>query len=551
MKKIHWLILGLIFLIALTLRFSFITKAPVCLNWDETAFGYNAYSILETGKDEYGVSFPLQFKSVGDYKCPLFIYALAPIIKVFGLNELSVRFLPSLLGSLSVIVIFFTSLVLFKNQRLSLASAFFLAISPWHLQFTRAGADVGVSSFFVLLGVLGFVLGVKGKKFGFPLGFLSLVASMYTYYGERIFVPLLLLFLLPFFRKEILKQKRNFLLGGVLGLLLFLPLVLPLISGGHQEKIFKTTIFGYERPKEYLYLIRSEDKSEIVFSLFHNAPLEYSWMILDRYLTHFSPSFLFLEGPIEDPRQFIFGMGMLYLFDLPLIVFGIYFLLKRKERFKFFILGWLLLGPIPAAITRDPVHARRAFNMVPPLMIIFAFGLEFITLKISKLGKKLKTLIFMGSLAIFVYYLSFYLASYYIFTPLRTYQGPGGWQCGYKELVEYISPIKDKYEQVIVDTSYQGPYIFFLFYEKYSPAFYQPQANLIQESPDVLGEGMGYDNYQFRPIYWPHDRGLKNTLFAGPPERLPEKDILEKEARVLKRIYFPDGKVAFLVVETF
>lgn len=550
MKKIYWLILGLIFFIALALRILFITKVPICLNWDEAAFGYNAYSILKTGKDEYGVRFPLQFKSVGDYKCPLFIYALVLIIKVFGLNEFSVRLPSSLLGSFSVLLIFFLSLAIFENPRLALISAFFLAISPWHLQFTRAGADVGVSSFFVLLGVFAFILGIKGKKFSFPLAFFSFVASLYTYYGERMFIPLLLLFLLIFFRKEIFRQKREFLLGGILGLLLFLPLAFPLISGGHQEKILKTTIFGYQRPLEYLDLMRKEDKSEIIFSLFHNAPVEYFWMILDRYLAHFSPSFLFLKGPIEDPRQFIFGMGMMYLFDLPLIIFGIYSLFKRRERFKFFLLGWLLLGPIPAAITRDPVHARRSFNMVPPLMIISALGLEFLLFKIFKISNRLKTLILMSSLAIFAYFFTFYLASYYIFTPLRTYKGPGGWQCGYKELVEFIPPIKDRYNKVIVDTSYQGPYIFFLFYEKYQPDLYQLQANLVQESPDVLGEGPGYDNYEFRPIYWPEDRGLKKTLFAGPPERISEKDILEKEARILKRIYFPDGKIAFLVVET-
>jgi 4-amino-4-deoxy-L-arabinose transferase-like glycosyltransferase len=551
MKKLHWLFLLVIFLIAIALRFSLITKVPLSLNWDETTFAYNAYSILQTGKDEYGVSFPLQFKSVGDYKCPLFIYALVPVIKVFGLNEFSVRFLPSALGSLSIILIFFLVSELFKNPRLALISAFFLAISPWHLQFTRAGADVGVSSFLVLLGVVCFIWGIKGKGLGFALAFTSFVAAMYTYYSERIFIPIFVPFLLIFFRKEILKQKKNFLIGGIIGFLLFLPLVFPFISSGHQEKIFKTTIFGYKRPQQYLDFLKLDDPSALVFSVFHGQLPEYSWMIFDRYLNHFSPSFLFLRGPVEDPRQYIFGMGMLYLLDLPLLILGFCSFLKAKGKAKYLILAWLLLAPIPAAITRDPVHARRAFNMVPPIMIISSFGLELLVTKISKLKNCLKALSSAGLLAIFGYFFSFYLLSYYVFTPLLTYKGPGGWQYGYRQLVEFISPIKDKYQKVIIDTSYQGPYIFFLFYEKYPPALYQPQARLIQESADVLGEGAGYNNYEFRPIYWPADRGLPKTLFAGPPERLPEGDISEKQSRILKKIYFPDGKVAFLVVETF
>jgi len=84
-KKICLIII--IFLVSLFFRFYHITKVPISLNWDETAFGYNAFSILETGRDEYGTKLPLEFKSVGDYKCPLFVYLSVPVIKYFGLNE--------------------------------------------------------------------------------------------------------------------------------------------------------------------------------------------------------------------------------------------------------------------------------------------------------------------------------------------------------------------------------------------------------------------------------------------------------------------------------
>ena len=79
---------------SLFVRLIFWQKTP--LLWDEAALGYNAYSILETGRDEYGQILPIIFKSFGDYKPGFYVYLTLPFIKVFGLNELSVR-LPSII----------------------------------------------------------------------------------------------------------------------------------------------------------------------------------------------------------------------------------------------------------------------------------------------------------------------------------------------------------------------------------------------------------------------------------------------------------------------
>jgi len=57
-----------IFALAVYLRLFQFGEVPNGLYQDETAIGFNAYSILETGKDEYGKDFPLYFRSFGDYK---------------------------------------------------------------------------------------------------------------------------------------------------------------------------------------------------------------------------------------------------------------------------------------------------------------------------------------------------------------------------------------------------------------------------------------------------------------------------------------------------
>ncbi|HUV71847.1 MAG TPA: glycosyltransferase family 39 protein [Clostridia bacterium] len=555
MKKNNLTIILLlaIFILSLAFRFYKITSVPISLNWDEAAFAYNAYSILQTGKDEYGTPFPLEFKSVGDYKCPIFVYLTVPVIKLFGLSEFSIRLLSSLFGALSVAVFFLLTKELFGDLKIALAAGIITAISPWHLQFTRAQGDVAISSFLVVLGIWQFIRWVKQKEsLAIFISIISFSLTFYAYFSERVFVPVLFLLLCFFFRKEILSRKKEFFLAGIGGLLILLPLVRTMMSSGQKNKILITTIFGYRRPQEYLEKMASEDHLPIIYKIFHHPAIEYSWMIVDRYLNHFSPYFLFTRGPNDD-RQRIEGMGMLYWSDAVLLVFALMALKAFKKRQELLLVAaWLAISPLPSIVTRDPVHARRAFNMLYPLSIILAIGaVKLFGLVKKKKGTFFKIFLPLGFGLFFFWSFSFYILSYFVFTPPETAAGPGGWSYGYKQLVEYVSPLKDKYEKIVIDTSYQGPYLFFLFYEKYPPALYQPQAQLVKKDEFSLGEGKGYDNYEFRDIYWPVDRGAKHTLFAGSPERLPLQDIDSREARILKTIYFPDGKEAFYVVETY
>src|SRR3989344_6108180 len=101
MKKI--LLYSLIIALASFLRFWNLSNQPPGLTWDEAAIGYNAYSVLKTGKDEFGVRFPLIFKSFGDYKPGLYVYLTVPPVAVFGLSEFAVRFPSALFGTVAVL----------------------------------------------------------------------------------------------------------------------------------------------------------------------------------------------------------------------------------------------------------------------------------------------------------------------------------------------------------------------------------------------------------------------------------------------------------------
>ncbi|PIZ48613.1 hypothetical protein COY29_03365, partial [Candidatus Woesebacteria bacterium CG_4_10_14_0_2_um_filter_39_14] len=177
MKRKHLVfILGLILLISFVLRFYQLTENPPALNWDEVSHGYNAYSILKTGQDEWGVSWPGIFRAYGDYKLPVYIYATSLSISLFGLNDFAVRFPSALAGVLAVLLTYLLVKELFKNQKAALLAAFFLAISPWHLFTSRAAFEANLAAFLTLTGFYFFIQGF-GKKWLLPLGIFLLGLS--------------------------------------------------------------------------------------------------------------------------------------------------------------------------------------------------------------------------------------------------------------------------------------------------------------------------------------------------------------------------------------
>ena len=91
-------------ILAAVLRFYRLGENPPGLYWEEAAIGYDAYSILKTGKDFHGNAWPLvAFESFGDWKPSLYFYAAVPSVAVFGLTPLAVRLPSALFGTLTVI----------------------------------------------------------------------------------------------------------------------------------------------------------------------------------------------------------------------------------------------------------------------------------------------------------------------------------------------------------------------------------------------------------------------------------------------------------------
>ena len=155
----------LVLALAFLLRFWRVWEIPPSLNWDEVSIGYNAYSVMKTGRDEWGKFLPLHFRAFGEYKLPIQIYASIPGIWLFGLNEVGVRITPVIFGSLTVLLTYFLAQEIFKDKKVALLSAFLLAVSPWHIQLTRASLESATAMCLMIGFLLFFLKGLKKQKF--------------------------------------------------------------------------------------------------------------------------------------------------------------------------------------------------------------------------------------------------------------------------------------------------------------------------------------------------------------------------------------------------
>src|SRR3989304_8413924 len=405
MKK-NLFLLGLILILATVLRFWHISQNPPSLYWDEVSLGYNAYSILKTGRDEHGKFLPFtNFAAFGDYKPPGYIYAAVPSVGVFGLNEFAIRFPSAAAGTLAVLVTYFLTRKLFSKRKIALLASFFLAISPWSIHFSRVAFEANLAALFSLIGIYLFVKFTKDRGFWIIPSGLSFVLAVNTYTGQRLFVPFILVVLLIQFRKQVAKNFKWVVLAAVLSSIISLPLLqfsLKTIEG--QLRFNEITIFKDLEPINESISYRKEDNFSRFADFIHNRRLFYSHEYLRNYFNAFSPTFLFTKGD-PNPRLSIQEMGQLYYFDLFFVLAGVYFLIAKRYNYSFLILAWVLVSPLGQAATKETPHALRRPHILQTYQILSAVGLNgiFYNLKF-KLKARAVLLLTVASIMVLLFY---------------------------------------------------------------------------------------------------------------------------------------------------
>ena len=542
------LFLILIVAIAFFLRFYKVTEVPPSLNWDEVSIAYNAYSVMKTGKDEWGVTFPVHFKAYGEYKLPAQIYVSIPGIYLFGLNELGVRITPVIYGTLTVLLLYFLTRKIFRSDLIGATAAFLLAISPWHIQLTRASFESSFAVFWIVLGVWLLVKGFEDKKW-LILAMIPLALSVYTYNSARVFVPLFLVVILWIYRKDLLRWKKQLLVVLILFGVLLLPLVPFTVSQDRNSRYKLVSVTDdpglVPRINERRGLSTLPDPLP---RLIHNKVTYISYYIASNYLAHFTPDFLFISGA-PHKQHHVQGVGQLYLFQLPLLFIGLYCLFKEKNKFRFLLSSWILLGFVPVSVTNDSIpHALRTMITLPPFLMVCGLGIVKGWQWVKNRGQILSSIVLLTFTAMVVFSIYLYLQNLFFVYP-KNYSRD--WQYGYKEVVEYVKENQDKYDTVIFSRHYGEPHMFMLFFLGFDPVQYQNNSNLIRFETHDWVRVLKFDKYYFPDLgdEWTGYVDIvrvnpdKKILFIGKPGDFPE------DAKVLERINFLNNDPVFEIVE--
>lgn len=539
-EKIKKIILIFILLLAAFLRLYKLADYPSGLNADEAALGYNAYSIMETGRDEHGHFLPINLESFGDFKPALYTYILIPFIKVLGLTELAVRLPSAIFGILGVLFVYLLTKELITDN-CALITATLLSVSPWHLHFSRGGWEVNVATTLLLIGTWLFIRWSNNYKFIFlALSTLCFALSMYTYQSTRIVAPLLGLGLALIYAKEITSRPKFIILNSLFTLFLLAPLALNLVSTDSASRFsgvgFTADVGPLNRVKEFRG--HYANPGNIFARAVHNKITIYGVQFLKNYFSHFDGNFLFVNGDIIQ-RNRVPETGLLYLTDFIFLILGLVYLI-RNTRYKIqIILLWLFIAPLAAALTFQTPHALRAQNMVIPLTIIISAGIYKLLTIQSYNHLAIRAMLFI-LVSIYSWQSARYLHQYYVHYP-KEY--PAAWEYGFKELVAFTESQKTKYEKILVTDKYDQPYILFLFYSKYPPQLFQGQHQLTVRDRFNFSTVRDYDKYHFESTPWEKVRDNHSSLIVAAPEDIPDEGV-----NVIKTIYFPNGQEAFKIV---
>lgn len=529
----HKIILSFVFLLALLLRSYKLGEIPVSLHGDEVGVGYNAYSLLTTGKDEYGVSWPISLRA--DIP-PLNFYVTAAVMAITGKSEIAIR-TPGLIYGMSTIVVTYFLVRRLFSERVALLSSFFLAVSPWHVQVSRIAHEASLGVLLQVAATWCFVAGLKRPvRWAWAAIFFGL--SMYAYHGPRLTTPLLILSLILVYRKHLRRKvNRHFLVRAMVILsLMMLPIVVMIISRPFTANRWAGISILIRDVTLALPRQQAGRSSTLATVLFHNPLVVYLVAIAKQYFAYINWNYLFFDT--SELRYFnVSRVGLVYLWELPFLMTGLYTLIRSGVRAQKFPLLWLLIAPSPGMITLGTPNVGRSLMLMPMLQVVIAVGVVFVAQQARTLmPKKVRLVAASVLIGLLFYSTSFFMHQY---LEQSKYEFSAQWDYGVKQAVEYIQPFEEAADQIVFTTALKQPYIFVLFYGN-------KDYNWIRRVGGERHQFIGYKSlgkYEFRPIDFEEDQYLTQTLLVGTGEEIPAS-----ASGIVREISAPDESVAFRIV---
>ena len=407
-----------IVILASVIRLWDIGRLPNGLHWDEQDTGYQAYSLLRTGRDYFGNPLPVFPHSFAEFRTPVFIYSTVPFVTALGLTSTAVRLPAAFFGILFVILMYALGSLLFKNLKIGRLAAFSAALSPRHVQYSRQSVETGSALFLFLLGFCLLVRGIRKKTF-LPFAGLFLSLSTLAYAPLKLFVPLILIVFLFINRKSYVINQQ-LLIGLSLFILIFTPIFIDGLIGKSGQRFRELSILTDPTVSSTVDNRRLTQQlssgvprqvglsPRVIDRLLVNKPILWAKTFLENYFHTFSTQYLFTIGDTQlrhsPGRETI---GMLHLIEaLPLLV-GLAILFTTKTHSM--ILFWLFLAPLPGSLTRsDNPHAARLLILLPALIFTISLGLWQLTRWVKLTIPVYLVFLAISSLFIYNYFFSNY-----------------------------------------------------------------------------------------------------------------------------------------------
>lgn len=458
MKTIKIILFVAVLIISIFLRFYHLEQLPPGLNADEASLGYDAYSILLTGKDQYGKSFPIFLRSFGAYQSPLYAYLTTLPIFLFGLSVFSVRFLSAFLGVMTVIVTF---IIVYKYSKTikfwqALTAGFVISFMPWSVFFSRTAVEANLGLFLVILAAY-FLLRSLQKPTFFIIAGILLGISTYAYQAQRLGSIVFLLGFILIFLKQFKNKKRIILIGLTLFFIIQIPQLILINSEAGTRRLNQVNYFN----KDYF----DQNGENLRFVPFGHQMYIFN-QFSSHYLTYFSPRNLFFDPDPQKVRS-IPDLSIFYSWMFIPFLFGFkVFWEKRKEPLIKIMLLLMVTSVIPAALTREPFYTLRVLPLFWVLSILISYGSFDLLHKI-----RFNLLRFLLLLLVSAFSLRILFISYFI---LLKYEGSSDYGFPFIELAKKSEELSSR--KFIVDLGRQSQsYIWFAFFKKYDPHKLQDQ----------------------------------------------------------------------------
>ncbi len=506
-----------------------------------------ARSISETAKDEWGQALPLLFRSYGEWKSPVYIYTLIPFIKIFGNTELAVRLPSALAGILAVYLTYLIASSLY-GRKVGLSASLLLAISPWHLLLSRPAFEANLSLTLILCGLYFFLSSLPSftyMRLGMSAFFFGL--APHTYNSAKVFVPMLACYLI--LKTKLYTKFPKLLLYLTILATFALPLILELYSGRAQYRYTQVGVTTDQKSlSEFVNYRNNPEIPSLIGKLFFNRYTYTLHATSVNIFSYLNPSFLLLQAG-DHHQHHVEYFGVLYFVEFLYMLYGLIVLSRAGQKFSSSIVSKteplrylpvviILLGILPAAVTRDQGHVLRSILTLPGWQILSAIGFIHAP-KLNTILKSVVILFFLGQVTLFT-------VAYYYWYPIAFARD---WQYGHKEVAAFLREHAHEYDHIIMTKWFGEPQLFLAFYNNWDMGSYQkdnlPNLRYEQEGKLWLDQLSEYSigKYEFKYLDYSTEKPNKNTLYIG------KFDDFSGDPKILKTVTYPDGSIAFVIVE--